>query len=67
MKPELSKEKEILLMTPEEFNCSVKLASLAVELALVQGVRGSAEEFINQALDLICEAREMINERRIYV
>lgn len=48
-----------------EFNCSVALARLAVELARVQGRSGSADEFLHQAMDLICHARDVIQERKL--
>jgi hypothetical protein len=68
MKAKVSRNgKGTTFATPEEFDCSVAVASLALDLAQVQGRHGSADEFLNQAMDLICQAREVINERRVCV
>jgi hypothetical protein len=63
--------KGTVFVTPEEFECSVSVARLAVQLARMQeiedGSESSADKFLNQALDLICQAREMLDDRRICV
>lgn len=51
----------------EEFSCHVAVANLAVDLARVQGRSDSAEAFIEEAIHLICQAREMLGERKIGV
>jgi hypothetical protein len=67
MKAGVSNGKGTLFLTADEFDCSVAVARLAVELAKLQEKPGSAEEFLNQAMDLICQAREVLNDRKISI
>jgi hypothetical protein len=59
--------KGTLFVTADEFECSAAVARLAVDLAYMQGGEGPAEEFLNEALELICQAREVLNNRRVCV
>jgi hypothetical protein len=57
--------KKTLFLDADEFNASVAVARLAIDLAYMQGENGFADEFLKEALDLICQAREMITERKL--
>ena len=59
--------KKTLFVDADEFNCSVALATLAVELAGLYGLyaRNEPAKLLNEAMDLICEARNVIDERSL--
>jgi hypothetical protein len=54
-----------LFVDADEFNASVAVARLAIDLAYMQGQNGSPEEFLNEAMDLICQAHNVIFERKL--
>jgi hypothetical protein len=56
--------RKTLFLDADEFNCSVAVANLAVELCRLYG-QDEPETFLGPAMDLICDARNVIEERKL--
>jgi hypothetical protein len=57
-------ENGTLWMSGKEFKRYVAVAQLAIELARLREGEGSAEQFLDEAIELICGAHDRIDERK---